>query len=197
MNAACFACGREKPDALVVCPGCEVKPVSDRDKIHSICLSNACFPSDKLLKASRFIREKRKLPKFGEKAIAKATEFVASLDKPEENYTLMGVDDSFFDFDGFESTKGETVTVHSIGKPPADPDGNEPEPIGLAGRASTYHTLEWELGKEISFDDADSRSDENGEIYIQWTWRGEQGWIWKHVSKSQFEQLKMLEDLGQ
>jgi hypothetical protein len=197
MNAACFACGREKPDALVVCPSCEVKPISDKDKINSVCLSDTCFGPDKLLKASRFIREKRKLPRFGDKAIAKATEFVNSLAKPEENYTLIDVDDSFFDFDGFDSDKGESVTVHSIGKPPTDPDGNEPDPIGLAGKGNTYHTIQWELGKDISFEDAETRGGKGGELYIQWTWRGDQGWVWKHVTKQQFDQVKMLEDLSQ
>lgn len=191
MKSLCFACGREKLDALLVCSNCEVKPISEKDRIHSICLSDHCFNAETLEKASRFIREKRKLPKLGEKALAKAAQIVKVLAQAEKSpYTLMDVDDSFFDFDGFESDKGETVVVHSIGKG----DGDE-APIGIAREKNTYTKIEWQVGKDISFEDLEKYSNDNGELHIQYTWRGDQGWIWKFVNQDQFEQVKSLEEI--
>ena len=102
MKAVCYACGREKSEPLVVCDHCEVKPLSVKDKTSSICLSDLCLDDASLQKGSRFLREKRKLPKFGERLIKKATEIVESLESEESQYTLMDVDDSFLFTYSFE-----------------------------------------------------------------------------------------------
>ena len=195
MKAVCFACGHEKRLPLVLCDRCEVKPISHKDKITSVCLSDYCLKSESLLKASHYIREKGTLPTFHQKCVTKATDFVDSLPTDDEEYTTMGVDDSFFDFQGFKDKKGETVKVHAIGKPAKE---NVQQATGishLGTQKNTYQVLEWQVGKEISIDDADMHVDDQGELYIEYTWVADKGWIWKHVSKGHFRQLKMLDEM--
>ncbi len=193
MNAICFACGREKQDPLDHCDHCDVKPMSQKDRISSYCLSSNCLKPASLEKGSKYIRLKRKLPKIAEPVIRRATKIVESLDVDEEQYTSMGMDESFFDFKGFADKRAETVRVHSIGKPPKSNDGDTTGVSHMGSQKNTYRLLTWELGKDISIDDCDANVDENGELYIQFVWMGDRGWIWKHVSKSHFDQLRALD----
>ncbi len=197
MKSVCFACGREKEDPLVICKRCEVKPISQKDKISSVCLSNICLKAPNLVKASRYIRQKRKLPKFADAIVARAEEFVDSLSSDSEEYTQIGFDDSFFDFKGFQDKRAETVTVHAIGKPVKDPDKPHQATVisHLESGKNTYQVLEWEIGKDISIDDADAHTDNQGELYVQYIWLGDKGWTWKHVSKAHFLQLKSLDSM--
>ena len=197
MKSVCFACGREKVSPLILCERCEVRPISRKDKITSVCLSDHCLKAEKLKVASRYIREKRKLPKFSESLTAKAAQIVDSEPDESDEYTQIGFDDSFFDFKGFKDKRPETVKVHAIGKPVKDPDKQQQATVisHLDSGKNTYQVLEWELGKDISMDEVDANVDEKGELHIQYTWLGDRGWTWKLVSKAHFQQLKTLDGM--
>ena len=162
-----------------------------------MCLSDGCLHKENLMKASRYIRQKRKLPKFSDSIIARASKLVDKLPGDAEEYTQIGVDDSFFDFKGFPDKRAEIVRVHAIGKPVKDPEKSRRETAisHLEGGKNTYEVLEWEIGKDIAIDVVDTNVDENGELYIQYTWLGDKGWTWKLVSKSHFMQLKELDSM--
>ena len=175
----------------------DVKPISEKDKISSMCLSDRCLKYKSLEKASRYIREKRKLPKFDDKLIAKATKLVEAIPEGDFDYTEIGLGESFFDFQGFEDRRGEIVKVHAIGKPPQNPD-NPDESVAdtyLGNDKSTYQVLEWEIGKDISIDEADMNVNDKGELFIEYTWVSGRGWIWRHVSQVRFRGLQVIDSV--
>ncbi len=195
MEAVCFACGHEKGGALLPCPKCQVKPLSQRDRLASLCLSKQCLPPKQLVMGSEFIKAKGKLPGFSESVVRKATQLLGTLPAAsgsEDISTSFDFSESFFDFEGKSQSAVEPkITVHVLGKP-ASLKANE-EGGNLWNSRRTYHTLTWRIGKEISEDDYESHRSGDGEIYVWYRWIGNR-WTWKYVSKSEFERLRKLEE---
>lgn len=194
MEAVCFACGHEKKGPLLSCPKCQVKPLSRRDRLASMCLSTRCLPEKQLRVGAEFIKTKGKIPGFSENVVKKATELlnaVQGTSSSEDVSTSFEFSESFFDFDGkLRSDLDPKVTVHVLGKPAelkADERGGN-----LWNSRKTYHTLTWRVGKEISEDDYEAHRSADGEIYVWYRWIGNR-WTWKYVSKSEFERLRKLE----
>ena len=196
MIAICFACGKEKNAPFDRCDNCSTKPVSGKDKINSLCLSNHCLSEKNLLAGSRYIRQHRKMPKINEKILDKATKLFESIPQKDESDQANSYEftDSFFDFQGLSgeaAEKGETITVHAIGKPLRD-DG---PPGNIGNKEKTYQKLQWELGKDISFDEAEEKAGKDGELYVWYRWMTDK-WIWKYVSKREFSRLRAIENVA-
>jgi len=161
-----------------------------------MAVSSHCLSQKHLEAGSKYIRQYHKLPKINEKVIAKATKLIEAIpDKPEDKNKSFDFSSSFFDFPGLtkgnDSQRGETVRVHSIGKPKNIKQGNEARGM-LGNKEKTYQLLEWNVGTDISFEEADEKMDEKGEIYVWFSFTSDK-WNYKHISKSEFEQLRMLE----
>lgn len=158
-----------------------------------MCLSDKCLKEKHLVMGSRYIRKNNKLPKFHESVVAKANELISSISDSQGEYSQsFEFSNSFFDFQGLKGGKGETVQVHAIGKPLGEgKDGTAPV-SNLGARGSTYQVLSWEIGKEITFDEADLHMDDEGNIYVWFRWMGS-GWNWKPVSQDEFNRLRALE----
>ena len=194
MEAVCFACGHEKKGPLLSCPKCQVKPLSQRDRLASMCLSRPCLPEKQLKMGAEFIKAKGKIPGFSDSVIAKATRLLDALPgaaSGDDISTSFEFSESFFDFDGKHRSDIEPrVSVHVLGKPAdlkADDRGGN-----LWSSRKTCHTLTWRVGKEISEDDYEAHRGADGEIYVWYRWIGNR-WTWKYVSKTEFERLRKLE----
>lgn len=195
MIAVCFACGHEKQAPLILCKRCQVKPISKKDKINSMCLSAQCLSTKNLDIGSKYIRKNNKLPKFHKKVLAKGTELIDALpDVSTDQSQSFDFSNSFFDFQGLKGDQGETIQVHSIGRPKESADGLS-APSNLGNRESTYQVLQWEIGKDITFDQADLHIDDEGNMYIWQRWIGS-GWNWKPVSSEEFMRLREMERQG-
>lgn len=194
--AVCFACGRPKASPLVVCKRCVVKPISSSDKINSMAISSHCLSQKHLEAGSKYIRQYHKLPKINEKVIQKATQLIAAIpERPDDKNKSFDFSSSFFDFPGLtqgnDGQRGETVRVHSIGKPKNIKDGEDARGM-LGNKEKTYQVLQWKLGTDISIEEADDEMDADGDLYVWFSFTGGD-WNYKHVSKEKFEQLRMLE----
>jgi len=195
--AICFACGRQKASPLGLCKNCQAKPLSRGDKIDSMSLSNHCLSQNHLEAGSKYIRQYHKLPKINEKVIAKAAKLVEAIPaRPDDKNKSFDFSSSFFDFPGLtkgnDLSTGETVRVHSIGKPKKFKKGEENRGM-LGNKESTYQLLHWKLGTDISVEEADEKMDGDGDIYIWYRFMGED-WIHKYVSQEEFMRMKSLEE---
>lgn len=193
MIAVCFACGHEKQAPLILCERCQVRPISQKDRITSMCLSDKCLSQKNLEVGSKYIRKNNKLPKFHESVQKKATELIEAVsDSHGEHSQSFEFSNSFFDFQGLTGGKGESVRVHAIGMPVQSGKDGARAPSNLGNQESTYQVLNWEIGKEITFDEADLHMDDEGNIYVWYRWMGN-SWTWKPVSQEEFMRLKNLE----
>lgn len=157
-----------------------------------MCLSDKCLSQKNLDVGSKYIRKNSRTPKFHERVLAKAQEFINAIPESSSDMSQsFEFSNSFFDFQGLAGGKGETVRVHAIGRPLQDSGGNTP-PSNIGNRQSTYQELVWEIGNEISFDQADLHMDDEGNIYIWYRWIGS-SWTWKPVSKEEFSKLRGME----
>ena len=152
MEAVCFKCGHEKSNPLKMCGHCQALPQSRKERIKSMCLSRTCLKTQNLIKASTYIKRKNRPPGFHEKVKVKAAELVDSMpeigDSTSQSYDFS---DSFFDFQELEhGIAGEKITVHAIGKPINDSIDSFNGNNNHNTRTKTYHTLEWEIGKDIN-----------------------------------------------
>ena len=191
--AVCFACGKTKASPLSLCKNCEAKPLSSRDKISSMALSNHCLSQKHLKAGSDYIRQYHKIPKINEKVIAKATELVNAIpERPDDRKKSFDFSSSFFNFPGLTegNERGEVVRVHSIGKPKSFKRGEESRGM-LGNKESTYQLLEWRLGTDISIEEADNNVDDDGDLYIWYRFLGDD-WTYKHISKSKFMDMQAL-----
>ena len=187
MVAVCFACGESKNEAMEVCASCGKKPGSRDEKIASFALSDLCLKERNLVKGSEYIKKKRKLPRFHQNVEKKAIQLVESYidfgtSTDEDSFQLS---ESFFDFAGVTSV--EKVMVHVIGKA----EGVAVTQRGPTSKMKTYHTLEWEVDKDVSQAEVDQHLDA-GALYIWYRWMGEK-WQYKFVDKAQFDQLRQVE----
>lgn len=195
--AVCFACGRPKASPLVHCKKCEAKPISRGDKINSMALSSHCLSEKHLIAGSKYIRQYHKLPKINEKVILKATKLIDAIpERPDDKNKSFDFSSSFFDFPGLtkgnDGSAGETVRVHSIGKPKNLEEGAELRGM-LGHKESTYQLLHWKLGTDISIEEADEKMDEKGNIYVWFRVLGDD-WTYKHVGKDEFMRLRAMEE---
>jgi hypothetical protein len=192
--AVCFACGKTKASPLVRCKFCEAKPISSRDKINSMAISNHCLNQKHLKAGSDYIRQYHKLPKINEKVIEKATKLVKAIpERPDDRKKSFDFSSSFFNFPGLTkgNDRGETVRVHSIGKPKNIKKGEDARGM-LGNKESTYQLLHWKLGTDISIEDADNNVDDDGDLYIWYRFMGDD-WTYKHISKEKFNSLQAME----
>ena len=93
-----------------------------------------------------------------------------------------------FEFDAAENGRPKFVTVHSIGKPAHLSD----DEFSQFHKKKTYHTLQWEVGNEITQDQLSANQDDDGDVYIWYRWISN-SWQGKFVSKAEFEQIKSVE----
>ena len=191
MDAVCFKCGESKKEPLAKCLQCAAKPTRREDKIASIALSIQCLKLENLEKGSQYIKKTNRLPSFHESVLKKAIRLVESyIEVVDENDDSDSLDlsDSFFEFSNDQQQKVELVTVHAIGKP----ENVDVNYRGSSSNKKTYHTLQWEIGNDISVDQANRHMDSPGIIFIWYRWLGD-SWVWKCVPREEFEQLRSLE----
>ena len=171
------------------CPNCNKKPRFREDQIASFALSTQCLKQHHLKKGSAYIKRKKQLPNFHESVQNKATQMVESyIDVDEDdNSDSLEMSSAFFNID-LASAEPQFVTVHAIGKPPnAALDAHE-----RLNQQSTYHTLSWEIGKDITEAEFSQNQDISGEVYVWYRWFGS-SWTPKYVSRREFEQLRSVE----
>ena len=190
MIAVCFQCGGAKLAPMAKCEFCKTKPDKRADRIASMALSSECLSENNLKKGSEYIKTRKRLPKFHENVQKKAIQLVESYIEvsPSDNSDSIDLPSSFFDFEFTRKANVETVRVHAIGKPEHLSDDHH----GHHNHAKTYHTLTWEIGKEITAEDANAYKDSAGDIFIWYRWMGNR-WTWKCVSRVEFEQLRSVE----
>jgi hypothetical protein len=187
VDAVCFSCGERKREPMAACPGCKRKPSFREDKIASFALSIQCLKEHNLKKGSDYIKKKKKLPKFHESVRRKANQMVESFIEVEEDDSDLDMSSAFFDLEP-ESAAARTVTVHAIGKPPGVAlDMHSPH-----SKQKTYHTLEWEVGKDVPAEEVELHQDVAGELFVWYRWFGN-SWTPKFVSRQEFEQLRNVE----
>ena len=110
----------------------------------------------------------------------------------DEDSDSMEFSSSFFEFVPEDITPlNKRVTVHAIGKPKHIQDDDDSLGRLQQNRSNTYHTLEWEVGKEISEEQANMYMDPSGNIFVWYRWLGNK-WSWKCVSREEFEQLRKV-----
>ena len=187
MQAVCYKCGEEKKFPLTLCNHCQAVPHDLDDRVASMALSAECLKEKNLIKASNYIKIKKKLPRFHDVVMDKAKALVAkTIDQSTQSFELSA---SFFDFNPEQGKKDkQMVTVHSIGKPPGVGD----EHCGPVSRDKTYQMLSWEIGKDISAEEVQMHMDAFGCIYVWFRWI-DKGWSWKCVTKSEFQNLRKVE----
>jgi hypothetical protein len=190
--SVCFHCGGAKLAPLAKCEFCKTKPDKRADQIASMALSSDCLSEKNLKRGSEYIKQTKRLPKFHPDVQKKAMRLVESFIEitPSDGSDSVDLSSSFFDFDfsHYPGAGAETITVHAIGKP----EHLDNDHHGHRNHARTYHQLTWEIGKDISADQAAAYKDPAGEIFIWYRWMGN-SWTWKCVSRIEFEQLKSVE----
>ena len=192
MQAVCFKCGGSKSDPLKLCRHCHALPESHNDRVTSMCLSQNCLKPANVVKAGKFIKQKKRPPGFRSKVKNRAIELINAL--PDESDSVsMSIDlsDSFFLLDKRDEPAIKKLVVHAIGKPAngaADTYHQHPSRT----RKSTYHTLEWEIGRDISQHEADVHADSSGELFVWYRYLGNE-WAWKCIPRHEFEQLREME----
>ncbi len=194
MNAVCYSCGAPKSEPLITCEQCSNQPIQHEDRVASMALSLNCLKPHHLEKATDYIKRTAKLPKFHDSVRRKALELIESMLElaPElsDDDDSMEFSSSFFEFvpDDIKPLN-KRVTVHAIGKPSHFQD--DAPPNGQV-RSNTYHTMEWEVGLEITEEQASLYLDPLDNIYIWYRWLGNK-WTWKCVSREEFEQIRKVE----
>ena len=134
---------------------------------------------------------KGKLPRFHEVIKQKAIEIVDRTPVDTAGSTSsFEFSTSFFDFDDLGEESGEIapkIMVHAIGKP---------KRLGMTEFGSTngktYHTLQWEVGKDIAAKDVEMHLDIDGCLYVWFRW-GNDRWQWSCISKADFARLRQVE----
>jgi hypothetical protein len=187
VNAVCFSCGQPKSEPMVACPSCKRKPNFREDQIASFALSLQCLKEHNLIKGSDYIKKRKQLPKFHESVRRKAAQMVESYIEVDKEDSDLDMSSAFFDID-LVADRPKTVTVHAIGKPPnVALDHHSPN-----SKQKTYHTLEWEVGKDVPAEEVELNQDPSGELYVWYRWFGS-AWTPKFVSRQEFEQLRNVE----
>ena len=79
IEAVCFNCGAEKSAAIKLCTSCRAMPLSDDDRLVSVCLSADCLRQENLEIASKYIKKKNRLPGFRDKVMKKAEKIVEEM----------------------------------------------------------------------------------------------------------------------
>jgi hypothetical protein len=174
---------------LTKCEFCKQKPGTRVERIASMALSIECLKEHNLKKGSAYIKKTKRLPKFHESIERKAIQLVEAhleVDEPKE-FDSADLSSAFFEFDFSQGSGGEKITVHAIGKPENVSDEHRGD-----SKRNTYHTMQWEVGKDISAEIADANVDPAGEIFVWYRWMGK-SWTWKCVSRVEFEQLKSVD----
>ncbi len=189
MQAICFRCGEEKKFALKMCSHCQALPQDRNDRIVSLSLSIQCLKEKNLIRASKYIKIKKRIPRFHENVTKRATELVEEETFDPSSSMSIELSESFFDFKSAQKPKeNQIVTVHAIGKPAGVNSGH----VGPVSRAKTYRVLNWEIGKDISEEEAKVHMDAFGCIYVWYRWM-DNAWNWRCVTKSDFESLRKVE----
>lgn len=188
MIAVCFHCGSSKFEPLAKCRSCRFEPVRREAQIASLALSRECLSEKHLKIGSAYIKKTGRIPKFHKAVQHKAAQLVDALVEVPSSDSIE-LSSSFFDFEFSKPDGQETVTVHSIGKPEHLDDDYR----GQGSHSQTYHTVEWEIGKQVSADQVESCKDLNGDIFIWYRWMGNR-WTWKCVTRIEFEQLRSVEN---
>ena len=192
MHAVCYKCGEEKKFPLTMCNHCQAIPESSKDRIASMSLSAECLKEKNLIKASNYIKLKKRLPQFHETVTTKATQLAKQNSEADSSSSMsFELSESFFDFkpDPSKSAKNETVTVHSIGKP----RGIDRIHSGPVSREGTYQMLTWEIGRDISAEEVQMHRDAFGCIYVWYRWM-ENKWTWKCVTKADSRTCERADD---
>ena len=176
---------------MAKCEFCKTKPSHHDDRVASMALSTECLKEPTLKKGSDFIKRTKRLPKFHQSIENKATQLVESYIEvsPSENSDSIDLSSSFFEFEFAQNENESFITVHAIGKPEHLSDDRQGHRIS----GKTYHTVQWQIGKDISADDATAYQDADGDIFVWYRWMGN-SWIWKCVSRVEFEQLRRVEN---
>lgn len=192
MIAVCFQCGSPKSGPMTKCEFCQKKPIHHRDRVVSMALSNECLSEKNLKTGSQYIKEKKRIPKFHKKVAQKAAQLMESYIEVDDarNSDSIDLSSAFFQFEFSSAKPGQPqfVTVHSIGKP-ANLANDE---FSQFHKKKTYHTLQWEVGNEITVKQASANQDDDGNVYIWYRWMND-NWNGKFVSKAEFEQIKSVE----
>lgn len=190
MIAVCFHCGGAKLAPMAMCEFCRTKPDKREDRIASMALSSDCLNESNLKKGSDYIKKRKRLPGFHQNVQNKAIQLVESYMEVStaDDSDSIDLSSSFFDFEFAQKANVETVRVHAIGKPEHLSDDHH----GHRNQAKTYHTVTWEIGNEISAEEANAYRDPAGDIFVWYRWMGN-AWTWKCVSRAEFEQLKNVE----
>ena len=190
MISVCFHCGEAKLEPMAQCEFCKTKPSNHQDRVSSMALSSDCLSERNLKKGSAYIKKTKRLPRFHKDVENKAKQLVESYIEvsPSDNSDSIDLSSSFFEFDFSQNKNVEFVKVHAIGKPEHLHDDNH----GHRNNGKTYHTLQWEVGKEVSAEEANAYKDAAGDLFVWYRWMGN-SWTWKCVSRVEFEQLKSVE----
>jgi hypothetical protein len=156
---------------MISCPNCQKKPSSQQEKKASFALSTQCLKTHHLQKGSDYIKKKGRLPKFHASVEKKAAQLVESYLQvmTDEDSDELDLSDSFFELDSSVSSPPEIITVHAIGKP----EGVDLSRRGSATNKSTYHVLQWEVGKDISAEEFQANLDATGDLFIWYRWMGD------------------------
>lgn len=157
-----------------------------------MALSNECLSEKNLKIGSRYIKENKRLPKFHKKVAQKAAQLMESYIEvdDERNSDSIDLSSAFFqfDFEAGEQRRPKFVTVHCIGKPANLSD----DEFIQFHKKKTYHTLQWEVGNEITPEQVAVNQDDAGNVYIWYRWINN-SWNGKFVPQAEFEQIKSVE----
>ena len=123
MEAICFNCGEGKQMALTVCAACHTAPEEHSDKIASVAMSTECIRHEQLAVCAKQIKRKKKPPKFGEKVLAKASDWL------ENHFVVESVNEDSFELSSsmFDMTSlaekeeerfqmGTKITTYVVGR---------------------------------------------------------------------------------
>lgn len=96
IKAVCFNCGAKKSAAIKLCSSCRAMPLSNEDRMVSVCLSSDCLRQDNLIAANRYIEKKGRLPGFHEKVRLKAQKIVDEMPDQFQISQSFDLSESFF-----------------------------------------------------------------------------------------------------
>ncbi len=195
MHALCFSCGCKKSGALKLCNQCHSIPSTRDDQVLSLCLSLQCVTEQTLNRCRQYFRKKNKPPKFKEKIVRMAIQF---LDEQLGNSNSQSLEfsSSMFNFDDMREydsqplTLTKTITVHVIGKGPKQETFDANATLGKT--KGTYHKAQWVVGQDISEQEYENHKCPTGDMFVWYRWINNQ-WSWTPVSSAKFEQLRLLE----
>ena len=194
MQAICFKCGNNKSSPLKMCGSCHEVPKTESDQVLSLCLSVECVKPETLARCRKYFRKKQKPPRFKENIVNLATLLLDEQASNSHSNNSLEFSSSLFEFPDLQAEEMrkpvETVTAHIIGKGPRQDEDDGSATLGKKGH--TYHTEQWEVGRDISEEQYKTARDPMGNIYVWYRWINNR-WTWTCIGKLQFEQLKSVE----